>query len=76
MIISFFRELDSWYASRISEYVIPPATNTIKRWRLSGGAFTRGDLCQFAFALRSDVACGGGGASGLADAADRGASFT
>jgi hypothetical protein len=76
MRTSLFSGADSWYTSRISEYVIPPAMKTINLLRLLVGALTRGPLCQFAFALRSDVVGGGGAAFATETAPDNGASFT
>lgn len=57
MMISLFRVFDRRYASRISEYVIPPATNTSNLWRLSfcvPGPLVA--LCQLGFWLRSETA--------------------
>ena len=54
--MSFPSWLDDRYASRISEYVIPPATNKSSRWRVSLTApVVRAARCQFGFALRSEV---------------------
>ena len=56
MITSFPSWLESEYASRISEYVIPPATKTNTRWRVSVTAPpVRAARCQLGFALRSEV---------------------
>ena len=57
MMISLLSDLDRRYASRISEYVMPPATNTMSRWRLSFCVpAPRVALCQLGFWLRSDTA--------------------
>ena len=57
MMISLFRLFDRRYVSRISEYVIPPATKTIIRCRLSLCVpAPRVALCQLGFWLRSDTA--------------------
>ena len=57
MMISLFRLFERRYASRISEYVIPPATKTSIRWRLSFSVpAPRVALCQLGFWLRSDTA--------------------
>ena len=53
--ISLFRDALSVYASLTSEYVMPPATNTITRWRTSSGACDRTALCQLGLALRNEV---------------------
>ena len=34
---------------------MPPATNTITRWRTSTGVFVRTALCQLGLALRNEV---------------------
>lgn len=54
--ISLPSDDDSWYAARISEYVMPPATKTISRCRTSLVAPRCGARCQFGFALRKDPA--------------------
>lgn len=57
MMISLLSDFDNIYASRISEYVMPPATNTMSRWRLSLCVPAPLDaLCQLGFWLRSDTA--------------------
>ena len=57
MIISLLSDFESRYASRISEYVIPPATNTSIRWRVSLCVFPpRAALCQLGFWLRRETA--------------------
>ena len=56
MKMSFPSWFERMYASRISEYVIPPATNTSNRWRVSVGVPpARAARCQLGFALRSEV---------------------
>lgn len=47
----------AWYTARISEYVIPPATNTIRRCFVSAGPpVGRPVRCQLGFADRKLVA--------------------
>jgi hypothetical protein len=56
MKMSFPSWFESKYASRISEYVIPPATNRSNRWRVSVTALVvLAARCQLGFALRSEV---------------------
>lgn len=73
------RDSARWYAVRISEYVIPPATNTIRRCRTCPvpAAACCGALFQVARVLRRDVVCGCTGRAGaLALAFCSGESFT
>lgn len=76
MKMSLFSAVESWYVSRISEYVIPPATKMRMRSRLllvAAPGF--GALCQTGFALRKDVAGVGAALTAGAGIAE-GASFT
>ena len=62
MITSLPKLFESRYASRISEYVTPPATNTSSRCRLSFAVpAPRVALCQLGFWLRGDTAGDGDG---------------
>ena len=74
MMISLLSDFDSRYASRISEYVMPPATNTSIRWRVSFCVpAPLVALCQLGFWLRSDTAgciCGADRRLLVAGAAD------
>lgn len=77
MMISLFNELDNPYTSLISEYVIPPAMNTMSLFLFDTAVAARGGpLCQFAFALRREVVGGGAATLGEADATARGESLT
>jgi hypothetical protein len=76
MKTSLFKEFERLYASRISEYVIPPRTNTIMRSRISVVCPPgRAARCQAGFWLRKEVA--GTVAARAEDARETdGASFT
>ena len=56
IITSFPKLFPAAYASRISEYAIPPAMNTITRCFASLPAPGRAARCQLGFALLKDVA--------------------
>lgn len=64
-MISLLNDLDNKYASRISEYVIPPATKTNTRWRTSAVVPVLGAaLCQLGLALRREPLVGVTGVTG------------
>lgn len=76
MIMSLLRAADRIYAVRISEYVIPPATNAINRSfggpagaaPVEAATPARGALCHCARVLRRLAGCAGVGAGeGAAD---------
>lgn len=80
MMMSLFKDFDMTYASRISEYVMPPATKTKTRCRTSSRAPPAlGARCQLGFALRKEVAgciTGDAGDRKLLAGASDGASLT
>jgi hypothetical protein len=76
MIMSLFMLFDNRYASRISEYVIPPATKTRSRCLISWGPPGLAARCQLGFALRNDVAPVEGAAFRLGAADSDGWSLT